>query len=187
MGSTSDLRTGAIIKFNGDNCAVVDYQHIKPGKGGAYYQVKMRNIKTGKVAENRFRSGESIDFVRVERHPYQYLYDDGSVLHFMDMNTYEQIPVEREAVGEPMKFLKENGDVQIAFEGNQILAVELPMHVNLRVTHSEPGVRGDTATNVTKPATLESGAEINVPIFVNEGDLIRVDTRTGDYIERVKE
>jgi elongation factor P len=187
MGSTNDLRSGAILKFNGENCAVVEYQHIKPGKGGAYYQVKMRNIKTGKVAENRFRSGESIEFVRVERRTYQYLYDDGQFLNFMDQDTYEQIPVERNKIGDDFKFLKENGEVQIAFEGEEVLAVELPAHVNLRITHSEPGVRGDTATNVTKPATLESGAEINVPIFINEGDLVRVDTRTGDYIERVKE
>ena len=147
----------------------------------------MRNIKTGKIAEHRFRSGETLEFVRVERHPYQYLYDDGQMLHFMDQNTYEQIPVEREKIGDEFKFLKENGEVQIAFEGDEVLSVELPMHVNLLITHSEPGVRGDTATNVTKPATLESGAVINVPIFINEGDVVRVDTRTGDYIERVKD
>lgn len=186
MGSTNDLRTGAIIKFNGENCAVIEYQHVKPGKGGAFYQVKMRNIKTGRVAENRFRSGESIDFVRVEKRPYQYLYSENNLLYFMNNDTYEQIPVEAELVGNSIKFLKENEEVMIAFEGEQVLAVDLPPHVNLKVTHSEPGVRGDTATNVTKPATLETGATVNVPIFINEGDTIRVDSATGDYVERVK-
>ncbi len=187
MGSTSDLRSGAILKFNGDNCQVLEYNHVKPGKGGAFYQVKMRNISTGKIAEHRFRSGESIDFVRVERKPFQYLYDDGEFFNFMNTDTYEQIPVEKDAVGEPAKFMKENETVQIAFEGDKVLAVDMPPHVNLKVEQTEPGFRGDTATNVTKPATVETGAEIQVPIFINEGDVVRIDSQNGAYVERVKE
>lgn len=187
MGSTTDLRTGAILKYNGDNCMVLDYNHVKPGKGGAFYQVKMRNISTGKIAEHRFRSGESIDFVRVERRPFQYLYDDGEFLNFMNNETFEQIPVEKDLVGEQARFMKENEEVQISFEGEKVLAVDLPPHVNLRIIQTEPGFRGDTATNVTKPATVETGAEIQVPIFINENDLVRIDSQTGAYVERVKE
>jgi elongation factor P len=186
MGSTADLRTGAICKFNGENCAIVSYQHIKPGKGGAFYQVKMRNIKTGRVAENRFRSGESIEFVRVEKRKYQYLYPDGDTFMMMNGETYEQIPVEKNVIGESAKFLRENDEVLISFEGEQILNAELPQHVNLAITHTEPGFKGDTATNVTKPATVETGAEVQVPLFINEGDIIRIDTAEGNYIERVK-
>ena len=187
MGSTNDLRTGAIIKYNGENCAVVDYNHVKPGKGGAFYQVKMRNIATGKIAEHRFRSGEAIDFVRVEKRPYQYLYDDGDLLYFMNVDTYEQIPVEKNLVGDSLKFLKPNEDCLIAFEDEAVLDVELPPHVNLEVTHTEPGLKGDTATNTLKPATVETGAEVQVPLFIDEGDMVRVDTEKGAYIERVKE
>jgi elongation factor P len=186
MGSTSDLRTGAIIKFNGENCAIVDYQHVKPGKGGAFYQVKMKNTKTGRVLENRYRSGESIEFVRVERHPFQYLYADGDMLHFMNMDNYEQIPIQADMVGNSRKFLKENQEVQIAFEGDLVLAVDMPSHVNLEVVHTEPGFRGDTATNVTKPATVETGAEVQVPLFINEGDKIRISSEDGTYVERLK-
>lgn len=187
MASTSDLRTNAVIKYNGENHIVLEYQHIKPGKGGAYYQTKMRNMSTGKIAENRFRSGETIEFVRVENITYQYLYQDGDMFVFMNKADFSQINIPAEMVGDQKKFMKENEDVQLQFEGDIVLNVDIPQHVNLRVVHTEPGVRGDTATNVVKPATVESGAEINVPIFINEGDLIRVDTREGTYIERVKE
>lgn len=187
MGSTSDFRSGAIIKYNGDNCAVITYQHIKPGKGGAYFQVKMRNIKTGRIAENRFRSGESIEFVRVERRNYQYLYQDGEILFLMNNETYEQIPVEKIMVGDAFKFLRENDEVIVSFEGDIVLAIEIPQHINLVIASTEPGFKGDTASsNVTKPATLDSGATINVPLFVNEGDTVRIDTTSGSYIERVK-
>jgi elongation factor P len=187
MGSTADLRNGAIIKFNGENCVVLESQHVKPGKGGAYFQVKMRNIKTGRTAENRFRSGESIDFVRVDKLKYQYLYTEGNLLVLMDMDTYEQISVDKVIVGNSVKFLKENEEVFVSFEGDEVLDIELPLNVTLRIIHTEPGFRGDTATNVMKPATVETGAEIAVPLFINEGDLVRVDTKTGSYSERVKE
>lgn len=186
MGSTADLRTGAITKFNGENCAIISYQHIKPGKGGAFYQVKMRNIKTGRVVENRYRSGESMEFIRVEKRNYQYLYPEGDILMMMNGETYEQIPVERNVIGDSARFLRENDEVIISFEDEVILNAELPNHVNLAVTHTEPGFKGDTATNVTKPATVETGAEVSVPLFINEGDVIRIDTAEGSYIERVK-
>lgn len=187
MGSTSDLRTGAVIKYEGENCLVLDSEFRKPGKGGAFFKVKMRNLKTGKLKEHTYNSGESIDFVRIEKHDYQYLYKEDNNYIFMNMENYEQIPVSAEMVGDQADFMKENQDVMLSFEGTVCLSVEVPQHVNLRVVQTEPGLRGDTATNVTKPAVLETGATINVPIFVNEEDLIRVDTQKRSYIERVKE
>ncbi len=187
MGTTSDLRPGAYIRFNGELAQVLESQHRTPGNLRAFYQVKMRVVRTGKLMENRFRSGESIDFVRVEKKPYQYLYREGNMLYFMDQETYDQIPISEDMVGDAIKFLKENQEVQIAFEENNVLGVDLPPNVVLRIAHTEPGVKGDTATNVLKPATTETGANINVPLFVNEGDLVRVDTTTGEYLDRVKE
>jgi elongation factor P len=187
MGTTSDLRPGAYIRFNGELAQVLESQHRTPGNLRAFYQVKMRVVRTGKLMENRFRSGESIDFVRVEKKPYQYLYREGNMLYFMDQETYDQIPISEDMVGDAIKFLKENQEVQIAFEENNVLGVDLPPNVVLRIAHTEPGVKGDTATNVLKPATTETGAVINVPLFVNEGDLVRVDTTTGEYLDRVKE
>ncbi|HRP02441.1 MAG TPA: elongation factor P [Candidatus Kapabacteria bacterium] len=187
MGTTADLRPGAFIKFNGELAQVLESTHRTPGNLRAFYQVKMRVIRTGRLMENRYRSGESIEFVRVEKKPFQYLYREGNMLVFMDQETYEQIHVQEEVLGEPIRFLKENQDVQISFEENSVLGVDLPPNVNLRIAHTEPGLKGDTATNVLKPATTETGATINVPIFVNEGDLVRVDTATGDYLDRVKE
>jgi len=150
--------------------------------------VKMRVIKTGKLREERFRSGETIEFVRVETRNFQYLYKDGDMFMFMDADTYDQIPVVADIVGESAKFMKEGLEVQIARdEADNVVQVTMPQHVALRVTHTEPGVRGDTATNVLKPATVETGASVNVPLFVNEGDLIRVDSQSGDYMDRVKE
>ena len=186
-GTTSDLRPGSVIMWNGELHAVLESEHRTPGNLRAFYQVKMRNMRTGKLSENRFRSGESIEFIRVERKPYQYLYRDGNSLFFMDVENYEQIPVDSQLMGDAISFMKENQDVQLAFVGTDVIAIDLPPHVQLRVTFTEPAAKGDTATNVLKPATVETGATIQVPIFVNEGDLLRVDTRTGDYIERVKE
>lgn len=186
-GTTSDLRPGAIIKYNGELCAVLETEHRTPGNLRAFYQVKMRVLRTGKLLENRFRSGESIEFIRVERRTYQYLYRDGNSLFFMNMENYEQIPVDSELVGDSVKFLKENEEVQLAMVDGEVIAVDLPPHVNLLVTHTEPGLKGDTATNVMKPADVETGATIQVPLFINENDVVRVDSRTGEYIERVKE
>lgn len=188
MATTADLRVGAVIRYQGELCVVLESVHRTPGNLRAFYQVKMRVIKTGKLKEERFRSGETIEFVRVETNNFQYLYADGDLYMFMDTATYDQIPVASEMVGTAAKFMKEGMEVQIARdeEGN-VVTVALPQHVALRVSHTEPGVRGDTATNVLKPATLETGAQISVPLFVNEGDLVRVDTATGDYLDRVKE
>lgn len=187
MGSTSDLRVGAVIKYNNDNYIVETCEFRKPGKGGAFFQVKLRNLITGNKAENKFRSGESMDFVRIEKRPYQYLYKDGDFFVFMSNETYEQVSLPNAMVGEQELFMKENDDAYIMFEGEKALAVEIPQHVNLVVIETEPGLRGDTATNVTKPAKLETGATISVPIFINEGDKIRVDTTTASYIERIKD
>jgi len=153
----------------------------------AFYQVKLRVLRTGKLLENRYRSGETIEFVRVEKRDFQYLYRDGDSYVFMNTSNYDQIPVDSIIVGNAAKLMKENQEVQLTFDEVSVLNVELPSHVQLRVVHTEPGVRGDTATNVLKPATVETGTIIQVPIFVNEGDLLRIDTRTGEYIERVKE
>ena len=185
-GSTSDLRPGAVIIFNGEMCAVLESEHRTPGNLRAFYQVKMRSMRSGRQFENRFRSGESIEFVRVERKNYQFLYRDGTNLIFMDNDTYEQIPAAAELLGDSIKLLKENQEVQLSFVDGGVLAAELPSHVILKVTETEPGLKGDTATNVLKPAVVETGAQINVPLFINEGDLVKVDTRTGAYAERVK-
>jgi elongation factor P len=186
-GTTSDLRPGAVIKYNGELCVVLESEHRTPGNLRAFYQVKMRVQRTGKLLENRFRSGESIEFIRVERRTYQYLYRDGNSLYFMNLADYEQIPVDSELVGDSVKFLKENEEVQLAMVDGTVIGVEIPPHVNLLVTHTEPGLKGDTATNVLKPAVVETGASIQVPLFINENDVIRIDSRNGAYIERVKE
>lgn len=187
MGTTSDLRPGAVIKFNGELCTVLESEHRTPGNLRAFYQVKMRSIKTGKLLENRFRSGETIEFVRVEKNNYQFLYRDGDHFIFMDYNTYEQIPVDAELVGKLADYMKEGQEAMLSINDGTVLSVELPAAVVLRVTQTEPGFKGDTATNVTKPAIVETGATVQVPLFINEGDLIKVDPTTGSYLERVKE
>ncbi|MBL7999621.1 MAG: elongation factor P [Candidatus Kapabacteria bacterium] len=187
MPTTADLRSGIFIKFNNELCQVLESEHRTPGNLRAFYQVKMRVVRSGKLLENRFRSGESIDIVRVEQRPFQYLYRDGEFYVFMENETYEQITIDAKIVGDGAKFMKESQEVQISFEESTPLSVELPAHVQLRVTYTEPGFKGDSANNVLKPATIETGAEINVPTFVNEGELLKIDTRTGAYVERVKE
>lgn len=187
MGTTSDLRPGAVIKFNGELCTVVESEHRTPGNLRAFYQVKMRSLKTGRMLENRFRSGESIEFVRVEKNNYQYLYKDGNHFIFMDPDSYEQIPVDEVIVGKLADFLKEGQDGMLSINDGTVLQVELPSSVILRVIQTEPGFKGDTATNVMKPATIETGANVQVPLFINEGDLIKVDPIAGSYLERVKE
>lgn len=188
MATTADLRVGAVIRYNGELCVVLESIHRTPGNLRAFYQVKMRVIKTGKLREERFRSGETIEFVRVETRNYQYLFRDGDSFVFMDSESYDQIPVDPAVVGDAARFMKEGLEVQIARdEADAVVSVTMPLHVALRVTSTEPGVRGDTATNALKPATVETSASVNVPLFVNEGDLIRVDTSSGSYMDRVKE
>ena len=187
MPTTSDLKPGIFIKFNNELCQVLESEHRTPGNLRAFYQVKLRVIRSGKLLENRYRSGETIEIVRVETRPFQYLYRDGDFFVFMENETYEQITVDAKIVGDAAKFMKESQEVQVAFEESTPLSVELPAHVILRITYTEPGFKCDSANNVLKPATLETGASISIPTFVNDGELIRIDTRTGQYVERVKE
>jgi elongation factor P len=186
MASTSDFRNGLTIVWNDDLWTITEFLHVKPGKGGAFVRTKLKNIRTGRVIDNTFRAGEKIDTARIERRPHQFLYEDDLGLHFMDAETYEQVQLPADSV-EGRQFIKEGGMIDILFhaETEQPLTTEIPKSVDLKVLETEPGVRGDTATAATKPAKLESGASVNVPLFINEGDMIRVNTETGDYITRV--
>lgn len=186
MATTADLFVGAVLRYEGELCEVMESTHRTPGNLRAFYQVKMRNLRTGKSFEQRFRSGEELTFVSLEAKKLQYLYHDGSDYIFMDSSNYEQYPVSEAVLGDKANFLKEGDVVAIDFSGHDIVKVEIPMFVELKVTQTEPGVRGDTATGGTKPATLESGAKVQVPFFINEGDVVKVDTRTAQYLERVK-
>ena len=186
MATTADFRNGLIIKFKNDLYTVIEFQHVKPGKGGAFVRTMLKNLRSGKVLDNTFRSGETLDIVRVERRKYQYLYRDGDYLVCMDNGTYEQINVPATHIGDGINYLKENEEVEILFNGEEIISVDIPIFINLKVVSVEPGAKGDTVSNVTKPATLETGATVNVPLFVNEGELLKIDTRTGSYVERVK-
>lgn len=187
MATTADFRPGLVIRWNNELWTLVEFQHVNPGNWRAFVRAKLKNMKTGKVLENRFRAGESIDDVRVERHIYQFLYRDGQDFVCMHNETFEQINISPDVIGEGQQFLKENTNIDILFDDTVIIAVELPVFINLRVVYTEPGVKGDTATNTLKPAKLETGATVNVPLFVNEGDLLKIDTRTAGYVERVKE
>jgi len=186
MADTSDFRNGLIIKFKNDLYSIAEFQHVKPGKGGAFVRSTLRNLRTGRVLENTFRAGEKVDIVRVERRKYQYLYSDGNSLVCMDNETYEQINIAKELISDGIKFLKESEEVEVLLNGSEIISVEIPIFINLKVVETEPGFKGDTATGAVKSAKLETGAQINVPLFINEGDILKVDTRTGEYSERVK-
>ena len=186
MPSTSDFRPGLTIKYNNDLWTVVEFQHVNPGNWRAFVRTKLKNLKSGKVIENRFRAGESIETVRIDRKEFQFLYHDSSGFVFMDKENYEQITVDGAAVGDGAKFLKDGESVDILFNGSEIMGIELPITVELKVVETVPGVRGDSANAGTKPAQVETGATVNVPLFINEGDLLKIDTRTGGYIERVK-
>ncbi len=187
MASTSDIRNGLCINFNNDIYTIVEFLHVKPGKGNAFVRTKLKSLTTGKVIDYTFPAGHKIDDVRVERRQYQYLYKDEVGFHFMNNETYDQVFISGEMI-ERNDLLKEGTIVDILFhaENEMPLTVDMPQHIELEVTYTEPGVRGDTATNVTKPATVETGAEVKVPIFINQGDIIKVDTQTGNYLERVK-
>ena len=186
MPSTSDFRPGLTIKNNNELWAVVEFQHVNPGNWRAFVRTKLKNLKSGKVIENRFRAGEAIEIIRIDRKEFQFLYRDGSGYHFMDKDTYDQMSVSEDAVGSGAKFLKDGEGVDILFNGSEIMGIELPITVELKVVETVPGVKGDSANPGTKPAQVETGATVNVPLFINEGDMLRIDTRTGDYIERVK-
>jgi elongation factor P len=186
MADTSDFRNGLIIRFKNDLYTLIEFQHVKPGKGGAFVRTMLKNLRNGKVLDNTFRSGESIEIVRVERRKYQYLYREGEFLVCMDNDTYEQINIPSDRFGDGVEYLKEAEEVEILFNGSEIINVDIPIFVNLKVVETEPGFKGDTATGAIKPAKLETGATINVPLFINVDDVLKVDTRTGGYVERVK-
>ncbi len=187
MATVSDLSKGNYIRYNGEVVQVEELQHRTPGNLRAFYQVKMRSVRTGKIVENRFRPGDAVDQLRVETKEYQYLYPDGNSLVVMDNDTFEQIYVDKALLGDAVKFIKEGVTLLIAFEnGTNPITAEPPAHVEFHVTYTEPGMQGDTATRTLKAATIETGAEIKVPLFINTGDNIKVKTRTGEYVERVK-
>ncbi len=187
MATTADIRNGLVIEFNNDLFSIVEFQHVKPGKGPAFIRTKLKSLKTGRVIANTFDSGVKIDVARVERRKYQYLYKDDSGYHFMHSETFEQIFITEDLINAP-QFLKDGQEVEILFHADTetALTCELPPFVTLKVTYTEPGMRGNTATNTLKDSTVETGAIVKVPLFINTGETIKVDTRTGDYSERVK-
>ncbi|MGI6491776.1 MAG: elongation factor P [Pelotomaculum sp.] len=185
MISTNDFRTGQTIEIEGDVYQIIDFQHVKPGKGAAFVRSKLRNIRTGAVVEKTFNAGERLPRARVEKRDVQYLYNDGKSYNFMDMENYEQLEMSPEQLGEAVKYLKENMIIQVlTFQGKSI-GVEIPNFVELEVVETAPGIKGDTASGGSKPATLETGVIVQVPFFVNVGDILQIDTRTGNYIKRV--
>ena len=188
MASTSDIRNGLCIRYNHDIYKIIEFLHVKPGKGPAFVRTKLKSVTTGKVIDNTFSAGHKIDDVRVETHKFQFLYNDGEFYHFMNTEDYTQIRLQEAALDRP-DLMKEGEVVTILIntEDNMPLSVEMPATVILEVTATEPGVKGNTATNATKPATVETGAEVNVPLFINEGDKIKIETDKGTYKERVKE
>lgn len=186
MADTGDINVGSIIRFNGELVQIMEYQHRTPGNLRAFYQAKMRNLKNGKQTENRFRSGESVEIVRVEYKVMQFIYLEGEFAVVMDNENYEQVHIPMLMFGDGGRFLKEGMEVKVSFEGDDVILAEPPTFVEAQITYTEPGLKGDTATNTLKPATVDSGAEIRVPLFVNEGDWVKIDTRTGEYVERIK-
>jgi elongation factor P len=184
--STNDLKNGMTLDLEGTLFQVVEFQHVKPGKGGAFVRTKLRNLRTGAVVDKTFNAGVKVGLAIVERKEMQYLYPDGGDLVFMDLDTYEQLPVPGAVVGDVSKYLTEGGQATVATHRGVPIAVDLPASMVLSVTKTDPAVKGDTRTNALKPATLETGAVAQVPLFVEEGDRVKVDTRTGNYIERVK-
>ncbi|MFM1878197.1 MAG: elongation factor [Bacteroidota bacterium] len=188
MANTSDIRKGLCIRYNHDIYKIIEFLHVKPGKGPAFVRTKLKSLTTGKVLDNTFSAGHKIEDVRVETQTYQFLYAEGTTFHFMNTDDYNQISLPESALDAP-ELLKEGEMVTIMFntEDNMPISVDMPASVILEVTHAEPGVKGNTATNATKPATVETGARINVPLFINEGDRIKIDTSNGSYMERAKE
>lgn len=186
MAKASEIKSGNILRYNGELVTVDEIIHRTPGKGGAFYIGKLRNIKTGKIVEARLGTDEQVEICRVETNDYQYLYEEGDYFIVMDNNTFEQISVEKKLFGHGAKFLKEGMNVIVSMESDEPIMAQAPTSVELEITYTEPAVKGDTSTNALKNATVSTGVEIRVPLFVNQGDKVRVDTRTGDYIERVK-
>lgn len=185
MVTAGDFRNGITFEMDGNVMQVIEFQHVKPGKGAAFVRTKLRNVILGSVVERTFNPTDKYPAAHVERKEMQYLYNDGELYYFMDLDSYEQIPINADKLDDNFKFVKENVNCKIASYKGNVFGVEPPMFVELEVTATEPGFKGDTATNSNKPATLETGAVIKVPMFVNEGDVLKIDTRTGEYLERV--
>ncbi len=187
MATTADFKNGMCIEYNNGLYFITEFQHVKPGKGPAFVRTKLKNVKTGKVIDNTFTAGHKVNTARIERRAYQFLYKDDMGYNFMDSNTYEQVNIEEALIDAP-QFLKDGQEVEVIYHAEEetILGCELPQHIIVEVTYTEPGLKGDTATNASKPATTETGAEIQVPLFVNQGDVVKVESKTGNYVERVK-
>ncbi len=185
MINANDLRRGVMIKVDDELFIVLSFQHVKPGKGGAFVKTKLRNIKKNIIIEKTFRAGEKVEDIFIERRKMQYLYNDGGNSIFMDIDNYEQESIPDQFIEDELRFLKEGQEVDVTFYEGEIISVELPTFVELKVTHTEPGLKGDTATTTFKPATIETGTIIQVPLFINENDTLKIDTRTGEYIERL--
>ena len=184
MISAGDFRNGVTFEMDGSVYQIIEFQHVKPGKGAAFVRTKIRNVISGAVTEKTFSPTDKFPSAFVERKDMQYLYNDGALYYFMDNETYENIPISKDVLSDNFKFVKENMDCKVLSYKGKVFGVEPPFFIELEVTETEPGFKGDTATNATKPATLETGAQIRVPLFINEGDHIKVDTRTGEYMER---
>ena len=184
MVSAGDFRNGVTLEIDGQVVQILEFQHVKPGKGAAFVRTKLKNVINGGVVDRTFRPTEKFPAARIDRVDMQSLYADGDLYNFMDVNTYEQIALSSDVVGDALKFVKENETVKVCSYNGKVFSVEAPLFVELEITDTEPGFKGDTATGATKPATLETGAQINVPLFVNQGDRVKIDTRTGEYLSR---
>ena len=184
MISAGDFRNGLTLEIEGNVVQVIEFQHVKPGKGAAFVRTKLKNIKNGGVIEKTFRPTEKFPAAHIERSDMQYLYSDGDLFHFMNTETYDQIALNSDDIGDSLKFVKENDMVKVCSHNGKVFAVEPPMFVELEITDTEPGFKGDTATGATKPATVETGAVVYVPLFIEQGEVIKIDTRTGEYLSR---
>ncbi len=185
MISAGEFRNGVTIEYEGDIFTIIEFQHVKPGKGAAFVRTKIKNLKTGSVVEKTFRPTEKMPRAHIDRQDMQYLYSDGDLFHFMNVENYDQIAINAEEVGDTLKFVKENDMVKILSYEGQVFGIEPPLFVELEITQTEPGFAGNTAQGATKPAVVETGATVNVPLFINQGEVIKIDTRTGEYLGRV--
>ena len=185
MISAGDFRNGMTIEYDGNIYQIIEFQHVKPGKGAAFVRTKLKNIINGGVVETTFRPTEKCPQARIDRKDMQYLYKDGDLYYFMDVETYDQVALNTDTIGDALKFVKENEMCKVCSHNGNVFAVEPPLFVELEITETEPGFKGNTATGATKPATVETGANVNVPLFVEQGDVIKIDTRTGEYLSRV--
>ncbi|MCR5054354.1 MAG: elongation factor P [Lachnospiraceae bacterium] len=185
MITAGDFKNGVTIEYDGNVCQIIEFQHVKPGKGAAFVRTKLKNIISGGVVETSFRPTEKFETAHIDRKDMQYLYNDGDLFYFMDVENYEQIALSESDIGDALKFVKENEMVKVCSYKGSVFSVEPPLFVELAITETEPGFKGDTATGATKPATVETGAVVSVPLFVNQDDVIKIDTRTGEYLSRV--